>query len=126
LSSQDLAIVREGANVMRIAPRKDVRPGTVDTRTIYVKLNWVTAEELATTLKAALGGGGANSVVQAHKESNTLIITDSAPNVALLRDLVSQLDVPEKQVMIEARMVELLIDQSRGLGGGLRLDRVDS
>lgn len=126
LSSQDLAIVREGANVMRIAPRKDVRPGTVDTRTIYVKLNWVTAEELATTLKAALGGGGANSVVQAHKESNTLIITDSAPNVALLRDLVSQLDVPEKQVMIEARMVELFIDQERGVGGALTVTNVDS
>lgn len=126
LSSQDLAIVREGANVMRIAPRKDVRPGAVDTRTIYVKLNWVTAEELATTLKAAVGGGGANSVVQAHKESNTLIITDSAPNVALLRDLVSQLDVPEKQVMIEARMVELLISKGRELGSAVNISRADS
>jgi type IV pilus secretin PilQ/predicted competence protein len=125
LSSQDLAIVREGANVMRIAPRKDVRPGQVDSRTIYIKLNWVPAEALEKTLASVLGRGATGSI-KAHKESNTLIITDTAPNVALLRDLVTQLDVPEKQVMIEARMVELNIDNSRALGANTTLERRDS
>ena len=124
LSSQDLAIVREGDNVMRIAPRKEVRPGSVDTRTIYIKLNWVRASELIATLAGVAGSGGGGQL-KAHNESNTIIITDSAPNVALLRDLVAQLDVPEKQVMIEARMAELLLSKRRSLGSQLALENVD-
>ncbi|MGI8907821.1 MAG: secretin N-terminal domain-containing protein [Candidatus Sumerlaeaceae bacterium] len=124
LSAQDLAIIREGANVMRIAPRKDVRPGQIDSRTIYIKLNWVPAEALEKTLADVLGSSGGGTI-KAHTESNTLIITDTAPNVALLRDLTTQLDVPEKQVMIEARMVELLIDDGRALGSDVTLERRD-
>jgi type IV pilus assembly protein PilQ len=125
LSSQDLAIVREGENVMRIAPRKEVRPGAVDTRTVYIKLNWVKADELIATLAGVVGTEGGGSL-KSHAESNTIIITDSAPNVALLRDLVAQLDVPEKQVLIEARMAELLITKRRQLGSNIAVERRDS
>lgn len=124
LSSQELAIVREGANVMRIAPRQSVRPGNVDLRTVYIKLNWVPAPALQTTLNNIIGNTG--GTIRAHKETNTLIITDAAPNVALLRDLVAQLDVPEKQVMIEARMVEMILGTQRTLGSNTRLERQDS
>ncbi len=124
LSTQELAIVREGDNVMRIARREDVKPGTqVDMQTVYIKLNWVQAATLAPTLTGVLSTG---AKVQPHAESNTLIITDTAPNVAILRDLVSQLDVPEKQVMIEARMVELLLVAGRQLGSALNISSVDS
>lgn len=125
LSTQDLAIVREGENVMRIAPRKLVKPGAVaDMRTVYVKLNWIQAESLTETLKSVVGGSGGN--VQAHKDTNTLVITDTAPNVSILRDLVAQLDVPEKQVMIEARMVELILEAGRSLDTRFGLQRQGS
>lgn len=127
LSTQDLVIVREGENVMRIAPRREVKPGTlVDTRTVYIKLNWVQSTTLETTLRAVLGTGNQAGAIKSHAETNTIIITDTAPNVALLRDLVTQLDVPEKQVMIEARMVELIIDNDRAMGSRTRLERRDS
>jgi type IV pilus secretin PilQ/predicted competence protein len=125
LSAQDLAIVREGDNVMRIARRADVKPGAkVDMQTVYIKLNWVQADTLGKTLSAAVTGGG--GVIQPHVESNTLIITDTAPNIAILRDLVAQLDVPEKQVMIEARMVEMLLRAGRELGSSFDISRIDS
>lgn len=129
LSAQDLALVREGDNVFRIVRRKDIQQSTVETRTIYIKLNWVTADSLEATLKdfGQSGGTGANvNSVKASKEANTLIITDTPTNVALLRDIVAQLDVPEKQVMIEARMVEMLIDNGRQLGSSLIMERADS
>lgn len=129
LSAQDLALVREGDNVFRIVRRKDIQQSTVETRTIYIKLNWVTADSLEATLKdfGQSGGTGANvNSVKASKEANTLIITDTPTNVALLRDIVAQLDVPEKQVMIEARMVEMLIDNGRQLGSSLVMERADS
>lgn len=125
LSAQDLAIVREGDNVMRIAKREDVKPGSkIDMQTVYIKLNWVQADTLGKTLLSAVSGTGGK--IQPHTESNTLIITDSSPNIAILRDLVAQLDVPEKQVMIEARMVELLLVAGRQLGSNLSVTSKDS
>lgn len=122
LSTQDLAIVREGENVMRIARRADVKPGvTADMRTVYIKLNWVQSESIAKTLSAAVSGSGGK--IQPHAETNTLIITDTSPNVAILRDLIAQLDVPEKQVMIEARMVELVLEANRNLASSVNLSR---
>lgn len=128
LASQDLALVREGSNVFRIVRRKDIQQSTIETRTIYIKLNWVTAQSLEETLKDFGQGGGSTNVnsVKSSKESNTLIITDTPTNVALLRDIVAQLDVPEKQVMIEARMVEMFIDNGRSLGSDLQVERRDS
>src|SRR5690606_31924235 len=124
LSTQDLAIVREGENVLRIASRKSLKPGVVaDMRTVYIKLNWVPAESLSKTLGGAVHGSGGN--IQSHADSNTLIITDTPSNVALLRDLVAQLDVPEKQVMIEARMVELLLTAGRELGSKINITKHD-
>ena len=128
LSAQDLALVREGDNVFRIVRRKDIQQSLVETRTIYIKLNWVTADSLEKTLQdfGQSGGGAKVNSVKASKEANTLIITDTPTNVALLRDIVAQLDVPEKQVMIEARMVEMLIDNGRQLGSSLVMERADS
>ncbi len=124
LSTQDLAIVREGENVMRIAKRQEVKPGvTGDFRTVYIKLNWVEAATLQTALSSVSGTGGK---IHPHPESNTLIISDSASNIAVIRDLVAQLDVPEKQVMIEARMVELLLTVGRDLGSNLNVTQLDS
>ncbi len=127
LASQDLALVREGSNVFRIVRRKDIQQSTIETRTIYIKLNWVTAASLEETLKDFGQGGGSTNVnsVKSSKESNTLIITDTPTNVALLRDIVAQLDVPEKQVMIEARMVEMFIDNGRSLGSDIQVEKRD-
>ncbi|MCX7625696.1 MAG: hypothetical protein N2Z21_05740 [Candidatus Sumerlaeaceae bacterium] len=128
LAAHDLAIVREGANVFRIVRRKDIQQTVVETKTIYIKVNWVPAQTIADTLKDIMGAGAGIKVgeVKAHKESNTLIITDTPTNVQLMRDLVAQLDVPQKQVMIEARMVELLINNGRQLGSKTVLERADS
>jgi type IV pilus secretin PilQ/predicted competence protein len=127
LAAHDLAVVREGANVFRIVRRKDIQQTVVETKTIYIKVNWVPAQTIADTLKDIMGTGVGTKVgeVKAHKESNTLIITDTPTNVQLMRDLVAQLDVPQKQVMIEARMVELLINNGRQLGSSTIFERVD-
>jgi type IV pilus assembly protein PilQ len=129
LAAHDLALIREGANVFRIVDRKDIQQTVVETKTIYVKVNWVPAETIADTLKDIMGTNGGTgqrvAEVKAHKESNTVIITDTPTNVALMRDLVAQLDVPQKQVMIEARMVELLINNGRQLGSQTTFERAD-
>ncbi len=52
-------------------------------------------------------------------KTNTLIITDTASKILEIRDLLSRLDVPARQVMIEARVVVATDGWSRDLGARL-------
>lgn len=125
LASNGLTLIPDGDNVIRIVPVTAVRGGqAVETRTIYIKLNWVQATALEGTLRGVLGAAAQTAGgIKAHKESNTLIVTDTPPNVALIRDLVAQLDVPDKQVMIEARLVEVLIRAGRNVGSAIAINK---
>lgn len=124
LATHGLQLVREGENVIRIVSRQSSTGKQIETRTISIKLNWVQAETMVRTL-GNFAGQGTNSTLRAAEESNTLIITDTPQNIAVLRDIVAQLDVPEKQVMIEARMAEIIIDRSRQLGSKTTVERLD-
>jgi type IV pilus assembly protein PilQ len=54
--------------------------------------------------------------MQAHNESNTVIVSDTPEKIKIINDLVQQIDVPEKQVMIEARLVDMTEAASRRPG----------
>lgn len=119
LASQNLVIIREGPNVMRIATRQESGGGRIETRTIYIRLNWVPAPSLVPAVTSVLQQGK----VTAQPEANTLVVTDVPGNIQVIRDLVAQLDVPDKQVMIEARMVEMILDFGRGQGARTIVER---
>ncbi|MFN3543364.1 MAG: type IV pilus secretin PilQ [Thiobacillus sp.] len=55
-------------------------------------------------------------------KTNTLIITDTARKIQEIRDLIARLDVPARQVMIEARVVVATDGWSRDLGARLGFD----
>lgn len=48
--------------------------------------------------------------------TNTLIVQDMEQNLAAIRDLLASLDVPVRQVLIEARIVNVSTDYSREFG----------
>jgi type IV pilus assembly protein PilQ len=52
-------------------------------------------------------------------KTNTLIVTDTASKIKEVRDLLARLDVPARQVMIEARVVVATDGWSRDLGARL-------
>jgi len=83
-----------------------------------------------------LGGGAVVQSLQQGKESdqkiltkrgratyelktNTLIITDTARKILEIRELLARLDIPARQVMIEARVVVATDGWSRDLGARL-------
>ncbi|MCR4554241.1 MAG: type IV pilus secretin PilQ [Succinivibrionaceae bacterium] len=80
--------------------------------TEYVQVNYAKATEIAKLL-AATGGsdGAANRIlsnrgsVSVDQRTNTLIVKDTAETLDKIQDLVKKLDVPIKQVTIEARIV---------------------
>lgn len=50
------------------------------------------------------------------QRTNKIIVKDVAPALADMRKILTSLDMPEKQVMIEARIVEASADFTRSLG----------
>src|SRR5690606_4063798 len=58
--------------------------------------------------------------------TNALLIRDTADSIAAIRNLVSQLDIPVRQVQIEARIVAVSEDFSRDLGVRFGVTSVES
>ena len=54
--------------------------------------------------------------VSVDARTNTLIINDTAPNIDKVRKMVDLLDVPVKQVMVEARIVRASTEFSKEMG----------
>ncbi len=85
----------------------------------------------ATTQAAAQTGGVTDQKILTKRgrstydlKTNTLIITDTARKIQEVRELLARLDVPARQVMIEARVVVADSDWSRDLGAKLTFNGV--
>ncbi|RZO56961.1 MAG: hypothetical protein EVA89_23635 [Sandaracinaceae bacterium] len=72
-------------------------------------------------MTGATGGAGGASfegqiAVQAHKSTNSLLITSSLHDYVALRRVIQRLDVSPRQVFIEAVIMELSVQRSSSLG----------
>jgi type IV pilus assembly protein PilQ len=87
-------------------------------RTEYLQVNYAKASDLAALIrsqgKTSLLSDRGN--VSIDDRTNTLLLQDTADRLADIRRLVSTLDIPVKQVLIEARIVIVSDDFSRSLG----------
>ncbi len=103
-----------------------------------IQINYAKAEDMATLLKSikAVDGGAAaapfttiskiettsNSLlsprgqVSVDKRTNTLLVQDIVSKIREIRRLVSQLDQPVRQVMIETRLVEASDQFAKNIG----------
>jgi type IV pilus assembly protein PilQ len=87
-------------------------------RSEFIQVNYAKAAELATLIQ----GEGTNSMLSERgsiaidERTNTLLVTDTAGTLATVRRLVTQLDIPVRQVLIESRVVIVNDDYSRELG----------
>ncbi|MCX7000517.1 MAG: hypothetical protein NT106_09530 [Candidatus Sumerlaeota bacterium] len=112
LKTQDMAFVKEPGGIVRIILRKDIEE---ETKTYHVPVNWVPASKLTETLRPFLTKAP-KAQIQPDNDSNSIIITDTSENLNTLLDLVGKLDVPEKQVMIEMRLVDISKELLREIG----------
>jgi type IV pilus assembly protein PilQ len=83
--------------------------------TARVRLSYSTAAAMAKLVQQArlLSGRG---TVEFEERANMLIVQDAPANIAEIRTLLSDLDRPEPQVEIEARIVRTNRDTARALG----------
>jgi type IV pilus assembly protein PilQ len=143
LDTKGLDLRKEG-NVVRIAPRDEIltkeklalesQAQIADLEPVQTEsfqLNYSKADQIVTLLRAggnATTGGGQSILSKRGTTSfdartNTLFVQDTPSRLEQVRQLIRKVDVPVRQVMIEARIVEASDTFSRNLG--VRLGTVD-
>ncbi len=97
-------------------------------RTEYIRVRYANAKEMFELFKGGDSGGGeggsqsTGSVLSERgqgvvdERTNSIIITDTAERIEAFKRLVDQIDIPIRQVMIEARIVIANSDFRRELG----------
>jgi type IV pilus assembly protein PilQ len=99
-----------------LAARKDIQE-LAPLRSEFVQVNYAKASDMAELIKSQ-GGSllSPRGAVAVDDRTNTLLLQDTAERLADIRRLVSTLDIPIRQVLIEARIVIVNDDFSRELG----------
>lgn len=137
--------MRKTGNVLWIAPKDEIAARekqeleskasieSLETlRTQGFQMNYAKASDIATQLTASgSGGSGANSArilsnrgsVISEPRTNQLFVTDIPSKLEQVQQLIAKLDVPVRQVLIEARIVEA--DDRFGRSLGVRLGGSD-
>lgn len=90
-----------------------------DTLTVTKRLNYASGKDVVKTLEQQLTQE--RGQINVDERTNTLIITDITESVERISALIDTLDVPEKQVEIEARIIEATTNFARQLGAELGL-----
>jgi type IV pilus assembly protein PilQ len=100
-----------------LAARQDVQE-LAPMRSEYMQVNYAKAADLAALIKTQGDGGllSKRGSVSVDERTNTLLLQDSADRLDDIRRLVGTLDIPIRQVQIEARIVIVSDDFSRELG----------
>jgi type IV pilus assembly protein PilQ len=128
---------RQNGNVIWIAPQREIATreqaiaeakqklqDVKQTVTVYIPISYGKAKDIAGLLSARQGGGGGagggflspRGRVTADERTNTLLVVDTPERVEEIRTLVSKLDKPVQQVLIESRVVVATDNFARELG----------
>jgi type IV pilus assembly protein PilQ len=99
-----------------LAAKKDIQE-LAPLRSEYLQVNYAKAGDLAELIKSQ-GGSllSERGSVAVDARTNTLLLQDTADKLADIRRLVGTLDIPVRQVLIEARIVVVNDDFTRELG----------
>lgn len=125
LDTKNLAMKRTG-NIVVIRPRdkmttqadeevaaRKAYEKTLDMQMKVFEVNYADVKDVATHFANYKSERG---TISTDARTNRVIVNDIAPALDKMSFLIKELDMPEKQVLIEARIVEASSDFSRDLG----------
>lgn len=135
---------RRNGNIIQIAPRdellardKQVQEARQQLATLEplrsetFVLRYRSAEDFKKVLDGDNSSGKKESLLSERgsvlidPKTNTLIVNDIGTAIDKIRDVIAKTDIPVKQVLIEARIVEATDNWERDLGIKLTYDRAD-
>jgi type IV pilus assembly protein PilQ len=124
--------MRQNGNVIIVAPAEEIaaretadleaKQAIAELEPMYsefLQVNYAKASDLAALIGAGSGGNSMLSErgsIAVDERTNTLLVQDTAERLQDIRRMVTTLDVPIKQVLIESRIVVVNDDFSRDLG----------
>src|SRR5689334_16583067 len=110
-----------------LAARMDVQE-LAPLRSEYLQVNYAKAADLAGLIKSQGGKGllSARGTVSVDERTNTLLLQDTNDRLEDVRRLVGTLDIPIRQVQIEARIVIVNDDFTRELGARVGFSGFDT
>jgi type IV pilus assembly protein PilQ len=130
LKSKGLSM-RQSGNVIMVAPTQEIAnreklelesirqvEDLSPLRSEFIQINYAKASSIS----ALLGAGTENTMISGRgsvtvdERTNTILVRDTIENLAEVRRLVSRLDIPVRQVMIESRIVIASSNFYRDLG----------
>jgi type IV pilus assembly protein PilQ len=108
-----------------LAAQKDIQE-LAPLRTEFLQVNYAKAGDIARLVKSSGGDSllSARGSVAVDERTNTMLVQDTAEQLTAIRNVVSTLDIPVRQVLIEARIVIVSDDFSRELGVRAGFSRV--
>lgn len=140
LEAKGLGLKKSG-NVIWIAPKDELAAkekleleskaqiaALEPVRTQSFQLNYTKAEEVAKGLTGQNSGGGGGSEARIlssrgsviyESRTNQLFVSDTPSKLQEVQDIISKIDIPVRQVLIEARIVEASDTFGRSLGAKL-------
>ena len=89
--------------------------------THIIRINHSTAAEIQAAIQPL---GSPDGLIQVDNRTNRLIVRDYPENLALINEVIGQLDIPVRQIRIEAKLLEVDTDRMNemGLDWSLTLD----
>ena len=127
--------MRKSGNVLLIAPKDELAAkekqelesrnavqNLEQVRTQDFRLNYAKATEVALAISGTGGAAGLNRIlsprgsVLSEARTNQLFVTDIPSRLELVQALIAKLDIPVRQVLIEARIVEASDSFGKSLG----------
>jgi len=125
LDAKGLGMQREG-NIVQIKPKNKIvtqeeeesiakksRERAMELRTAVFEANYASVSDLMVQFGALRTERG---TITKDERTSKIIVKDIPPAIEEMRNLLKVLDTPERQVMIEARIVEASTDFTRDLG----------
>ncbi|MCX5788970.1 MAG: AMIN domain-containing protein [Elusimicrobia bacterium] len=118
LSMNRLVAYQVGDNVLQIttsAALKDARSREVAVTRVF-PLNYAKAADIKTALDAVRTAEGRTGATTVDERNNSLIVTESQAGLGVDERLLSELDTRPRQVLIEAKLVEVQLNKDLSLG----------
>ena len=115
LSMKSLIAQKISQNIVRISTRdsllNDQKNAYLQTKVFF--LNYVKASEIKSQIESiAQAEGRTTAKCNVDDTNNALIVTDTPIGLEMVSDLISKLDKMPKQVLIEAKLVEVSLDSA--------------
>ncbi len=129
MENKALAMQRDG-NIVQIRPKSKIKSldeeerdriqaevRKMDLKTVIFDVNFANIADVEKQFKAISSANFRTDVtVSTDARTNKVIVVDVEPAIKKMKLLLESLDVPEKQVMIEARIVEASSNFTRDIG----------